>query len=162
MIKLKNEACIDAPAEKVWSVLADLEAVGNWVEPIVSAHCDSEVSNGVGTSRVCKLSNGLSIKERWIAWDEGSSFEYETVGAAFIKRASNRWTVKLRNGKTLVTSEAEVELKGGFLSKPLELLMRPLMRAMGPRSLAALAYLVEHDKPYQGNHSKLPLAPITC
>jgi len=65
-------------------------------------------------------------------------------------------------GKTLLISHAEITLKGGIFGKLLEPFMRPMMRAMGPRALASLKYLVEQGMPFQGKHSKLALAPVTC
>lgn len=162
MIQLTNVACIDAPTEKVWSVLADLEGVSSWVEPIKSARCNGEKSSGVGASRVCDLSGGISIKEDWTAWDEGKSFEYEAFGMPLIKRATNRWTLQPEGEKTLVVSDAEIELKGGLFARLLEPLIRPAMKAMGPRTLAALAYFVENGVSYQGKHRTLALAPRAC
>lgn len=162
MIRLTNVGCIDAPVEKVWAVLADLEAVDRWVEPIKRAHCGKDKSYGVGASRVCELSNGLSVTEHWTEWEEGRSFAYEASGMPMVRRATNRWTLHSENGKTLVTSEAEIVLKGGLFSRPLEFLMRPMMKSLGPRTLAALSYFVEHGEPFTGKHKKLPLAPMNC
>ena len=162
MMKLENQACIEAPIEKVWSVLADLEAVGDWVEVIKSAHCKGPQRQGVGASRVCELSNGLSIKEVWVAWDEGRSFQYEAVGMPLVKRASNRWRLFSENGKTLVKSEAELEFKGGVFSKPLAFVMKPFFQSMGRRTFAGLAYLIETGEPYKGKYRDLPLVPVTC
>ena len=162
MIRLKNIACIDAPADKVWSVLADLESVPSWVEAIQSARCNGDKTSGVGASRVCDLSGGMTIRERWTKWDEGKSFEYVAFGMPLIKRATNRWTLEAEGSRTLVSSDAEIELKGGFFRKLLEPIMRPAMKAMGSRTLAALGYLVEHGEPYPGRHRTLPLLPTTC
>ncbi len=90
MIKLINVGCINATAEEVWSVLADLESVPFWVESIKSARCDDGIRTGVGTRRVCDLSGGIEIKEHWMAWDEGTSFEYDATGMPLIREARNR------------------------------------------------------------------------
>lgn len=162
MIKLTNTACIDAPIEKVLAVLADLERVPSWVEPIKRAHCDGGKSSGVGASRTCDLAGGISIKERWTAWDEGKSFEYEAFGMPLIKRTTNRWTLQAEGEKALVVSDAEIELKGGLFARLLEHLIPPAMKAMGRRTLTALGYLVENSLPYQGKHRTLALAPRAC
>lgn len=162
VIKLTNQACINAPASEVWRVLADLESVPSWGEPIKRAQCDGDKTTGVGASRVCDLSGGVTISELWTAWDEGKSFEYDASGMPLIKRATNRWTLQPAGDKTLVVSEAEIELKGGIFAKLLEPLLRPAMKSMGPRTLAALAYLVENGKPYINKHRTLPLLPTSC
>ena len=162
MIKLKNTACIEAPADEVWAILADLECIDLWVEPVQLARCEGKITRGVGAERVCDLSGGVSITERWTDWTEGKSFQYAAFGMPLVKRATNRWTLHPEDGKTLVTSEAEIELKGGFLSRFLEIMMRPAMKALGPRSLSALAYLVENGAPYPAPHRQLPMVPTSC
>lgn len=162
MIKLKNTACIEASVTAVWAVLADLEAIENWVEPIERARCEGEIDRGVGSMRVCELTNGITIHEQWTHWDEGRSFEYHAVGMPLVANARNRWTVVPEGMKTLVISEAEIEVKGGWLGKIFEPLLRIPMKAMGPRSMASLKYLVEHGKPFNGRASALPLPPVAC
>lgn len=162
MIRLTNVACIEASRDKVWAVLADLENVNLWVETIKSARCDENANSGTGALRTCQLTGGLEIKERWTAWEEGSSYEYEASDLPFIRSAINRWTLEQQGAKTLVTSDAEIRLKGGIFAKLIEPIMGPMMKAMGPRTLAALAYFVENGEPYRGKYRTLPQLPTSC
>lgn len=162
MITLRNTACIEAPTNKVWSALADLESVDAWVEPIKRARCDGDKSQGVGASRTCDLAGGISIREHWTSWNDGQSFEYTAVGMPLIERATNRWTLHSEDDKTLVVSETEIVLKGGMFGRILEPFMRLPMKALGPRTLASLKYWVENGTRYPGKHSKLRSAPVTC
>jgi hypothetical protein len=79
-----------------------------------------------------------------------------------MKRATNLWSVIPQGTQTLVTSSAEVELKGGLLGRLLEPLMRAVFTRMGPRSLAALKYFVEHGHPYPGPSRELRRAAASC
>lgn len=162
MIKLFASACIDAPKEAVWLVLSKLEDIALWSESVLSAQCDSDHRQGVGAERTCSLKGNATIKEQWIAWDEGNSFTYVALGIPMIKSARNTWTVRSEHGKTLLTSEAEVEIKGGILGRLLEPVMQPIMQRMAPGALAAFKYLVENGRPYPGKHAELPRAPVTC
>ena len=155
-------ACIEAPTEKVWKVLSDVANVNLWVDPIISANCESEIQMGVGTVRVCNLKGNMTVREIWTDWDEGSSFTYQADETSYFKSAKNRWSVKQENGKTLVTTESEVVLKGGILGKIFEPLMNIMTKKMGADSLAALKYYVETGKPYDGSFSKLPRVPVAC
>jgi len=161
-MKLLMTACIEAPKEDVWNILSDVSNVDLWVEPIVSASCEGDIERGVGAVRICKLKGNMIVKERWISWDEGYSFSYQADETFLFKSAKNRWTVKPENGKTLVTTESEVVLKGGIFGKILEPLMYILSRKMGAESLAALKYFVENGTPYEGRFSKLPRVPVVC
>lgn len=163
MIRLSGSVCIDAPADMVWSRLARLEDIEIWSHLVRRASCPHGRSHGVGAERTCELPGSITIEERWIAWDEGRSFAYEGTGLPLVKRAHNVWSVHPENEhQALLTTVAEVELKGGWFGRLLEPIMATVFRRMAPSSLAAFKYLVEKGHPYQGRLSDLPVAPATC
>ena len=162
MIKLVASACIEASAEIVWARLAKLEYIQLWSEPILSARCEGAVSQGVGAQRTCELKGHVTIKEHWVAWDEGRSFAYEGFGIPLMKRAANRWSVHPQGERSLLTSEAELEIKGGIFGKLLEAILAPMIRRMAPSALAPFKYFVEHGHPYEGKVSELPRVPAAC
>ena len=162
MIHLTNTVCIEAEKDAVWKVLAELENVHLWVEPILEAYCVGDDAYGVGTERICKLKGNITISERWIEWEEKVSFCYIAKGMPLVKSATNRWEIKEENGNTLVVSKAEIEFKGGIFEKLLSVLLKPAMIRLGPQSLAALKYWVENEEPYEGKYSTLPIAPVSC
>ena len=123
MLKMKSYACIEASPEKTWSVLADLENLSQWSEPVLSSKYLGELKRGVGAQRVCKLSNNITITEKWTDWEEGVAYTYEGFNLPLVKSAKNTWSVKEENGKTLLSTEAEVVLKGGILGRLLEPIM---------------------------------------
>ena len=161
-MKLKMTACIDAPKEKVWEVLSDISKIDLWVGPIQSVSCEGDIKKGVGAIRVCRLSGNMRVRERFVQWDEVSSFTYEADETKYFKWAKNKWSVKSENGKTLVTTESEVVLKFGLMGKLLEPVMYLMSKKMGGDSLAALQYLVEKGHPYEGKLSKLPRVSVAC
>ena len=74
VVTLVDSVCIDAPVEAVWQHLAQLEDIALWSSAVVAARCDGPVSRGVGAERTCDLKGGITITERWLAWDEGRSY----------------------------------------------------------------------------------------
>jgi hypothetical protein len=162
MITLFASACIEAPAAIVWDRLAKLEDIQLWSEPVVQARCEGAVTRGVGAERTCELMGHRIIHERWVAWDEGRSFTYEGFGIPLMRRAANRWSVLPQGERTLLTSEAELELRGGIVGRLLEPLVGPLLRRMAPNALAGFKYLVEHGQPYAGRASDLPRVSTAC
>lgn len=161
-MKLKATICIDAPKERVWQVLADVVGIPLWAKSIEFAHCEGKQTQGVGTVRVCHLKGGVTLKETWTAWEEGQSFTYRAVNVALMKSATNQWSVADTDGKTLITSEATIELKGGLFGRLLEPLVRIWSRQLGKESLAALKYLVETGQPFAGKSADLPIVSATC
>jgi hypothetical protein len=147
----------------VWARLARLEDIRLWSEAVLDARCEGALSRGVGAERTCDLRGGITITERWLAWDEGRSFTYEGMGIPLVARARNTWSVQPEGDRTLLTSQAEVVLKCGLLGK---LLLEPLVawqsKRIGRRTLAALKYLVEHGEPPTTKHARSPRAASAC
>lgn len=77
--------------------------------------------------------------------------------------AHNVWSVHPEDElQALLTTVAEVELKGGYFARLLEPIMATAFGRMAPNSLAAFKYLVEKGHPYEGRYTDLPTAPATC
>ncbi|MFO0597786.1 MAG: SRPBCC family protein [Myxococcaceae bacterium] len=159
MIRLTATTCIDASPARVWAVLATLEDISLWVPAIKHAHCP-HARRGEGALRICELER-FTVHETITAWDEGRSFTYEGVGAPMMKRARNTWSIEAHGTMTLVTSVAEVELKGGLFGRVLQPLVASVAQRAGARSLASLKHLVEHGKAFAGPGQLAP-APINC
>lgn len=162
MIKLHASVCIDAAPELVWQTLTKLEDIQFWSEAVLAARCEGTTKQGVGAERTCDLKGKITIKEKWLAWEEGKSFTYDGLGIPMIRRARDTWTVHPEGEKTLLTSEAEVELKGGLVGRLLEPVIAPQMQRLAPSSLAALKYLVENGKPPSVSHAELLPIPSLC
>jgi hypothetical protein len=160
MLSLTASACIDADVSTVWNALAQLEAISLWVPAIRHAHCPGARS-GVGAQRICEL-KGATVRETILEWDEGRAFTYRGEGAPLMKWATNRWSVEAHGAQTLVTSTAQLELKGGLWGRALEPLARWVAEAAGRRSLAALKFWIEHGHPYPGPLNELPIPVPVC
>jgi hypothetical protein len=162
VIQVSFSICIDAPVALVWEHMARLEEIALWSDTVRAARLVGPLPRGVGAERVCEVAGNLTVHERWLEWDEGRSFTYEAIGAPLIKRATNRWSVRPEGKRSLLTSDAQVELKGGPWSRPLEPVAAIWIRRVGPQALAGFKYLVEHGHPYQGRPANLPPAPAGC
>lgn len=160
MIRMETSVCIAAPAPAVWAVVSDLASVHLWVDAVKQAHCQG-LSRGVGARRVCELRTA-TIRETIVEWTEGESFRYRVDGAPLMKSGTNFWTVTPHGQDTLVTSTAEVELRGGAVGSVLEAMLSGVFRRMGNHSLACLKYLIEHGEPYRGSVRKLLPLPANC
>ena len=154
--------CIDAPASEVWAQLARLEDIRLWSEAVIDAHCEGAASRGVGAERTCDLRGGITVHERWVAWDEGRSFAYEGIGVPGVAQARNYWSVRPEGAQTVLRSEAVVELKGAGITRLLEPIFARQVRRVGARTLAAFKFLVESGTPPRAPHRRLPRAAATC
>ena len=150
MLKLKSTVCVEASKEAAWKVLSDIENISDWVDVVITAKSTGIVSKGVDAERTCELKNKVTILERWTTWDEGNSFTYEGFNVPMVKSAKNTWTVKAENGKTIITTESVLVLKGGVIGRMFEPLVKLMSKRLGAKSLASLKYLVENGKPFAG------------
>src|SRR5262245_46916609 len=121
-MKLTATVCIDASVDKVWAVLSDLEAIHLWVAAIRRSYCPHQ-RRGIGALRICELERA-TIRETIVEWNEGRSFTYRGSGAPMMKSAQNTWSLTAQGEQTLVTTTAEVQLKGG----PFGQLLTPLVK----------------------------------
>lgn len=162
MLKVSRSVCIDAPSAAVWKVLSELDSIHLWVEPIRHSYCEGSTRRGPDAVRVCELGADVRVRETIVEWVEGRSFTYEGEGAPLTKRAVNRWTVEDRGAQSLVTTTAEVVLKGGIFGRLLEVLFAAVAGRMGSRSLASLKFYVENGTPYAGKARDLLPSPAVC
>lgn len=162
MIRHRASVCIDAPAGVVWDRLARLEEIEVWSEAVLAAECPAGRSRGVGAERVCRLAGGVTIRERWLEWDEGSGFVYEGAGIPLVASARNRWVLQAHGDQTMLISEAEVRLKGRVLARLLSPLVSHQIQRVALRTLAAFAYLVERGEAPTVRHSRLPVPAPVC
>jgi uncharacterized protein YndB with AHSA1/START domain len=153
--------CIDAPAAAVWDCLARIEDIPLWSRGIISARTVAGRERGVGAERVCRLVGGITLTERWLAWNDGVSFTYEGHGLPGVRVASNTWTVEPHDTQTILRSEAHVQLKGGLLARLLGPIARRQSRRMGRQALGAFKYLVETGRAPDDLSVQLP-APTAC
>lgn len=150
MTKLSSEIRINAPKERVWDILADLRTVQYYYPGVISAHCTSEASEGVGASRRCDLPENGYLEERVTEWKPGESYtinvyEGSDIVASFATQ-DIRFTLREDGQETIVGMEVEYGLKPGVPVDPQEL-ERQWGEEMIPTALAGLKHYVETGEP---------------
>jgi hypothetical protein len=148
---------INAPAQKVWRVLAhEFGTVGQWASSIPESQAVSDIPAPAGAAvggRMCATAvPGFGdVRETFTYYDEHSMhFGYEpTEGRPwFIKHAENHWLVRsLESETSLVESRAELDL-GLFTGVFLAPLLKLFMGRVGAQFFEELKYYVEHDQPH--------------
>lgn len=124
MSKLHNTITINAPPEKVWDVLADLEAVQFYNPVVEHARYISPMKEGVGASRQCEMKPDGWVKERVVGWEPKEAITMELYESPWPVNFM-RWRTSLvpENGGTRVSQNMEYELKFGPLGKLLDLIV---------------------------------------
>ncbi len=113
MIELNHEIIIHSDPEKVWKILADLEAVQFYNPTVVTARYISSNREGIGASRECEVKPKGNVKERVTGWIPGKSMTVELYESDWPVR-NMHWTTNLHpsNGATKLTQQLHYEPKG--------------------------------------------------
>ena len=147
MTKLSSEIQIDAPKEKAWGVLADLETVQQYDPAITKAFYTSEVRDGVGAARQCDWPGGY-VRERVTEWKPGEGYAinaYEGSDIAPFESMDVRFVLRDAGQGTAVSLELEYRLKPDAPSDPQE--MESEYRQLIEGVLAGLKHYVEAGRP---------------
>ena len=147
MTKLSGDIRIDAPKERVWAVLADLEAVQLYNPGITKAYYTSEARNGVGATRHCDFPDGGYVKERATEWNPGEGYRLEIYeGTVPFQSSGGSFMVKDTEPGSTVTFTFEYELEPGVPVDPQEV-ERQNREELIPGVLAGLKHYVETGQP---------------
>ena len=124
MTVLENSIRIDAPLEKVWSVLASLDALDRYDPGITKSEIVSPKREGPGSARRCELKPGGWFKERVADWKPHESLSFELFECTLpVRRLKHRYTLTPDGSGTLVSQRMEYELKFGPVGKLMDAVM---------------------------------------
>lgn len=120
-MKIARKITINAPADRVWKVVAHAFAdVGLWASGIAHSVVNEAAAIPEGASvggRVCNVPGFGEILESFTAYDEaGKTFTFEATGGPFIVRsAQSTWLVRaLGANTTQVSFQSDLKLLPGI------------------------------------------------
>ena len=118
MTVLENAVRIDAPIDKVWSVLTTLDALDRYDPGVTKSEMVTPAREGPGSARRCELKAGGWFKERVADWKPNESLSLELFECTLpVRRLKHSYTLTPDGSGTLVRQRMEYELKFGPLGK---------------------------------------------
>lgn len=124
MTVLENSIRINSPREKVWSVLASLDALDQYDPGIKKSKAVSLQTEGLGAARQCDLMAGGWFKEKVTEWRPHETLAFELFECTLpVRRLKHRYTLTPDSGGTIVNQRMEYELKFGPLGKLMDAMM---------------------------------------
>jgi ligand-binding SRPBCC domain-containing protein len=124
MTVLENSIRIDTTPDKVWSVLASLDALDKYDPGVSKAEIVSAAKEGPGAARRCDLTPGGWFKEHVADWRPNEALSFELYECSLpVRRLKHSYTLVREGGATVVRQRMEYELKFGFLGKLLDAVM---------------------------------------
>lgn len=73
--RFDNEVVIQAPAERVFDLIADGKSMRRWFHDFVDCRWTSTAPHGVGSTREVEL-KALAVKERFLQWERGKRIAF--------------------------------------------------------------------------------------
>lgn len=113
MQSITDNVTINAPREKVWSVISDLAGVASWGPMVTSATIESENTGGDDAVRHCELaqpdgSTGF-VREKFSNWREGTGYSYEIVdGDLPVQRLVNTFELTDHDDRTTASMAMDI------------------------------------------------------
>ena len=124
MTILENSIRIDAPVDRVWAVLACLDALERYDPGVTKSEVVTPMREGAGSARRCDLKPGGWFKERVADWKPNESLSFELFECTLpVRRLKHRYTLTPDGSGTLVHQTMEYELKFGLVGKLMDTIM---------------------------------------
>lgn len=124
MATFSESVTIDAPASKVWAVLAEVGTISDWNPGVKESRSISDSSTGLGAERFCGLGGKNYLKESVVAFEEDRALtmRIDETNLPF-KSADIHFTLTATGNGTRVTVSPVYELKYGPLGQVMDKLM---------------------------------------
>ena len=142
MTKVSGQIVIDAPAERVWEVLADFGGVEKWAPGVARSYSTSDSNSGDDAARHCDIPGFGGVEEYITEWNEGVGFTYRVEPFGLIDESTSTWKITPQGDMTLVYTELNVNMRYGVLGSLMERLFVKRKIENGTRN--ALAGLKRH------------------
>jgi uncharacterized protein YndB with AHSA1/START domain len=120
---LKNTIHIQAPPERVWEVLAKLDALHEYDPGIATSALRSEQRSGLGADRQCDIKSGGWFRERVTGWEPVRELELTLYDCTLpVRRLRHHYVLTAEHGGTRVDQTQEYTLKYGLVGAVLDAL----------------------------------------
>jgi ribosome-associated toxin RatA of RatAB toxin-antitoxin module len=114
MSKLKVERLVNAPADKIWPVISDVEAYADVAPNLSKAQIIS--GEGQGMQRRCWDTRGGTWKEECVLWEEGRQYSMKVDTSDYpypFKKMRGTWGLEEKPNGVLIKMEFEFEPRYG-------------------------------------------------
>lgn len=147
MTTIHHDVLVSCPPERLWALLADLEAVQHYNPGVRRAAIEGSLRTGVGARRSCELSPRGRVVERVTHWEPGRAIGLELEEHDWPVEFM-RWVTRIEpHGRgTRLTQSLEYEVKFGPVGWLLDrLVMRRKLTVTLDAVFASLARHAESE-----------------
>lgn len=125
MSTIHNEILIEAPIEKIWSVLASPELLDKYDPTVRSSSLISDGKTSLGAKRRVDMLDGKNwFEEEITVYEPNESLTYELTACSFpVHKLKHSYSFEKIGGQTKVSQVMEYTVKFGILGKLLDVMV---------------------------------------
>jgi len=122
---LYNEITIDAPIEKIWSSLSNIEELERYDPTVKRSAALTEIRSGIGAARKVEMADGKNwFEEKVTIWEPNKALTYELTACSFpLHNLKHSYSFEQLGRQTKVTQIMKYQIKFGLFGKILDILM---------------------------------------
>ena len=125
MATLRNEITINAPVEKIWEALTDIERLDKFDPTVKKSTAVTPEKSGIGAKRKVDMLDGKNwFEEEVTVFKTNEALTYQLTDCSFpIKGLKHSYSFEKTGNQTKVKQVMEYTVKFGLLGKLLDSLM---------------------------------------
>lgn len=147
MAIIHNQVDIQAPVEKIWEALSNIEELEKYDPTVKRSIALSPNRSGIGSKRKVDMRDGKNwFEEECTAWQPNKALTYELTSCSFpIHRLKHSYSFRVKGDVTSVKQVMDYTVKFGLLGKVMDKLMiRKQSDAGIKKFLAGLKSFIEN------------------
>lgn len=119
MTILHNEIVIDAPVEKIWEALSNVDELDKYDPTVMKSTVLSQNKNGLGAKRKVDMLDGKNwFEENCTEWKQNEELTYELTACSFpIHKLKHSYRFEKMGNKTKVKQVMIYQMKYGLFGK---------------------------------------------
>ena len=125
MTTLKNEILIDAPIDKIWASLSNIEDLEKYDPTVARSFALTKTTSGLGAARRVEMKDGKNwFEEKVTRWVPDQALTYELTACSFpVHRLSHTYTFEREGRRIRVKQVMSYQVKFGWLGHIMDKLM---------------------------------------
>lgn len=125
MTTIHNEITIDAPVEKIWNALSNIDMLDKYDPTVKKSTLLTSSNSGIGAKRKVDMLDGKNwFEEKVTAFKPNEALAFELIACSFpVHKLKHSYSFEKVGGQIKVKQVMEYEMKFGFFGKLMDALM---------------------------------------
>lgn len=125
MTVLHNEMIIEAPVEKIWDALSQVEKLDKFDPTVLKSRTISEVGSGIGAARKVEMKDGKNwFEEKCTLSKPNEALVFELTACSFpVQQLKHSYSFEKIGQRVRVRQTMQYKVKYGWLGKILDALV---------------------------------------